>query len=266
MPIAAVNGIRLSYERYGSGEPVVMLAGSASKGNVWILHQVPALTAAGYEVITVDNRGIPPTDTCPEGFTLDDMVEDTAGLIKLLGISPCRVVGFSLGAMIALDLLLAYPELVKEAVLMATRGRTDALRSAMITAGQEIMANGHSLPPHYLAVMRAVRFLSPATQNNEALVRDWLDIFEMSPVDPALAQTQLGLDMIGNRLDDYRKIRTRSLVISFKDDTICPPHFGREVMECIPSCEYREIGGCGHYGYLEEPGAVNSAIIDFFQR
>jgi pimeloyl-ACP methyl ester carboxylesterase len=34
--------------------------------------------------------------------------------------------------------------------------------------------------------------------------------------------------------------------------------------EHIPGCRYEELADCGHYGYLEEPDAVNSLIIDFF--
>ncbi|NEB67029.1 alpha/beta hydrolase, partial [Streptomyces fulvissimus] len=83
------------------------------------LHQVPALRAAGYRVVTFDNRGIPPTDVCADGFTVDDMVADTAGLIEHLGLGPCRVVGTSLGAHVAQELCLARPELVSQVVLLA---------------------------------------------------------------------------------------------------------------------------------------------------
>ncbi|KOG89392.1 alpha/beta hydrolase, partial [Streptomyces varsoviensis] len=123
MALISVNGIRINYEDHGSGEPVVMIMGTGGGGRAWRLHQVPALTAAGYRVITFDNRGIPPTDACPGGFTIDDMVADTAGLIEALGLGPARVVGTSLGGYIAQELALARPELVRQAVLMATRGR-----------------------------------------------------------------------------------------------------------------------------------------------
>src|ERR1017187_10588048 len=80
MPSTVINGVNLSFDEYGSGEPVVLITGSGAKGRMWTPHQVPALTAAGYRVITVDNRGMPPSDGCPEGFTIDDMAADTAGL------------------------------------------------------------------------------------------------------------------------------------------------------------------------------------------
>jgi pimeloyl-ACP methyl ester carboxylesterase len=264
MPIAHVNGITLGYEVYGSGEPVVLIMGSGARGRMWTLHQVPALTMAGYQAITVDNRGVPPADKGPEPFTIDDMVADTAGLIEFLGIGPCRIVGFSMGGVIVQELLLAYPELTTQAVLMASRGRTDVLRYALVTGTSELQRSGVTLPPKYAAAVRAMQYLSPKTLNDEQRVRDWLEIFEVSPEDSAISRSQLGLDMIGNRLEEYRKIRSQCLVIGFQDDLVAAPYLCREISTVIPDCRYLEIPGCGHYGYLEEPDKVNSAIIDFF--
>jgi pimeloyl-ACP methyl ester carboxylesterase len=144
VPVAAVNGINLHYDEYGSGQLVVMITGSGAAGRLWKACQVPALTAAGYRVITVDNRGVPPTDRCPEGFTLKDMVEDVAGLLVTLGATPPRIVGFSLGGIMVQELMLAHPDLVTQAVLMATRGRTDAFRYAMSRVSPMIRSARHS--------------------------------------------------------------------------------------------------------------------------
>lgn len=65
MPRAAVNGVNISFDEYGSGQPVLLITGSGAKARTWTVHQVPALTAAGYRVITVDNRGMPPSDPNP---------------------------------------------------------------------------------------------------------------------------------------------------------------------------------------------------------
>ena len=266
MPNAVINGIKLNFDVYGSGPPVVFIAGSATMGRTWTPHQVPALTAAGYQAITLDNRGIPPSDAPAEKFTLDDMAVDTLGLIEFLGIAPCRVVGFSLGAMIAQELLLvAPPGQITQAVLLATRGRTDALRAAMARAESELLESKVELPPGYAAVVRATQFLSPRTLNDDQEVRDWLDVFELSLPDAGNARAHQGIEVLGNRLEDYRKIRSRCLVVGFSDDLIAPPHFGRELAGYIPGCKYEEVADCGHYGYLEEPDTVNKLITSFFQ-
>ncbi|MFD9051147.1 alpha/beta fold hydrolase [Streptomyces zaomyceticus] len=264
MPVVPVNGIRLNYEDTGEGEPVVMIQGTGGGRTAWQLHQVPALTAAGFRVITFDNRGIPPTSECPEGFTLQDMVGDVAGLVERLGIGPVRVVGTSMGAFVAQELSLARPDLVRQTVLMATRGRTDALRAALTRAETELHDSGVTLPARYSAVLRALKFLSPRTLDDERELADWLDLFELAPPAGPGLRAQMEVSRLENRLAAYRGIRVPCQVIAFADDLVTPPHLGREVAAAIPGAVFEVIEGCGHYGYLEDPAAVNKAMVQFF--
>ena len=265
MPVRVVHGVTVGFDEFGSGEPVVLITGTGGRGREWRAHQVPALTAAGFRVFTLDNRGVPPSDTGPSGFTLDDMVEDTAGLIDALGIGPCRVAGFSLGGIITLEALLKHPELFTQAVIIGARGRTDALHAAMSAAAAELEDSGIVLPAKYAAIVRAMQYLSPRTMNNEQWISDWLDIFELSPQDSAISRAQRGLDLIGNRLEDYRRIRTPCLIVGFGDDLIVPPHLCREIAGSIPGSRYEEVPGCGHYGHLERPAEVNALMLEFFR-
>jgi pimeloyl-ACP methyl ester carboxylesterase len=264
MTIARINGIDLSYDDYGGGEPVVMVTGTGAPGRMWRTHQVPALRAAGYRVITMDNRGIPPTDAGPGRFTLDDMAADVAGLIEHLRLPPCRVAGFSLGGIIVQEMLLARPDLVRQAVLIATLGRTDALTAATAQAEIELCDSGVRLPPRYQATVYAVQNLSRATLNDGDRLTDWLDVLELSAVDLSTVRHQLGLQIIPNRLSAYGKIDCPCLVIGFADDLVTRPHLCRELADAIPGAAYREIEGCGHFGCLERPAAVNAAMIGFF--
>ncbi|AZQ39168.1 alpha/beta hydrolase [Streptomyces cyaneochromogenes] len=265
MPSARINGIRLHYEDSGEGEPVVLVMGQAAGGRAWHLHQVPALVDAGYRAVTFHNRGVPPTDECPDGFTVDDLVADTAGLAEHLGLAPCRFVGVSLGAYVVQELMLARPQLVRQGVLMATRGRTDVLRAAMTNAERALYDSGLDLPVAYTAWVRALQNLSPATLDDDRRVQDWLELFEFSPQPQGPGvRAQLDLDVPEGRLDAYRDVDVPCLVVGFADDVILPPHLGREVADAIPGAVYQEIKGCGHYGYLERPDEVNRVLMEFF--
>jgi pimeloyl-ACP methyl ester carboxylesterase len=266
MPVIAVRGVNISFDEYGSGEPVVLVTGSGGRGREWVMHQVPAITSAGYRAITVDNRGVPPSDVGPEGFTIDDMADDVVGLIGALAISPCRIVGFSLGGSITLEALLKDPSAFSQVVLLGTRGRPDALRSALSAGRAEYEDSGMELPPRYAAAIQAMQYLSPRTMNDERLIRDWLDTFELYQSGAEISRAQRSAALNGNRLEEYRKIRSSCLVIGFQDDLIVPPLLSREVAENIPGCEYQEMADCGHYGHLEQPDAVNSAILSFFRK
>jgi pimeloyl-ACP methyl ester carboxylesterase len=261
MPIVAVNGIQLSYQDVGAGEPVLLVAGTGVGGRVWHAFQAPALIAAGYRVVTVDNRGIAPTDLCADGITLEDLVGDVAALIELLDIGPCRLVGASLGALVVQELALARPELVRGAVLMATRGRTNALWHELAEAQQSLHDSGIALPPRYHALVQAMWSLSPSTLADDQRVTDWLDLHELTAHSDAGRRAQLGAAGMPDRLADYAAIDAPCHVIAFADDLVTPPDLCREVADAIPGAGFEIIPNCGHSGYLEDPEPVNQAIL-----
>ena len=264
MPIATVNGIPLNYQVKGSGQLVVMIMGTGSPGRVWDLHQTPALVKAGYRVCTFDNRGIAPSYESANGMTINDLVGDTAGLIKQLG-GPALVVGTSMGARVAAELALAHPELVTKAVLMGGHGRFDQFQKVLSVGERELDQSGVKLPAKYLAAITAALNLAPATMADERAARDWLDIFEftLGTSSPGV-KAQKRMDRDFNRVDAYRGIVVPVLGMAFADDRMIPPYLTREVADAIPGAKYVAIPDTGHYGYLEKPELVNRAMLDFF--
>lgn len=256
--------INLAYDDRGSGEPVLFIAGRGGGGRTWHLYQVPEFLAAGYRVITFDNRGIGATENA-DGFTTQTMVADTAALIEQLGTAPVRVVGVSMGSYIAQELMLSRPDLVKCAVLMATRGRHDRTREFFWKADRELASRGFDLPPDYSAKVRLLESFSPKTLNDDSSVEDWISMFRMWPVKPTPGlRCQLEVAPSGNRLPAYRNITAPVLVIGFADDLVLPPRLGREVADSLPNGRYLEIPATGHLGFIERPDVVNSAILKFF--
>jgi pimeloyl-ACP methyl ester carboxylesterase len=257
--------INLAYDdRGGAGDPVLFIAGRGGAGRTWHLHQVAAFQRAGFRVITFDNRGVGATENA-DGFTTATMVNETATLIEDLVGGPVRIVGVSMGSFIAQELMVARSELVSEAVLMATRGRHDKTRSFFTDAEKKRMADGIELPPDYGAKIRMLESFSPTTLNDDRLAADWIEMFTMWPErnTPGLL-AQLDVAPYENRLPVYRSIAQRVLVIGFADDVVTPPHLGAEVADAIPNARFRKIREAGHLGFIEQPDAVNSAILEFF--
>jgi pimeloyl-ACP methyl ester carboxylesterase len=256
--------VDLAYDDRGRGEAVLFISGQGGLGRTWDLHQAPAFLAAGYRVITFDNRGVGATSHT-EGFTTATMVADTAELIERLDVAPARVVGVSMGAYIAQELMLARPELVSSAVLMATRARHDRARDFFGTAERDLADADIRLPVAYEAKMRLLESFAPRTLNDDAVVGDWIDTFTRWPAKTTPGtRAQYGVAPCADRRPAYRSITTPALVIGFSADLVMPPHLGLEVADALPNGRYLEIADAGHLGFLERPDAVNAAILDFF--
>jgi pimeloyl-ACP methyl ester carboxylesterase len=265
MPYVFTNGIRLAYERSGRGERVLFIMGSGAGGRVWTMHQTPAVVQAGYQAVTFDNRGIAPSDVPAGKYSLDDLVADTRGLIEALDAAPCRIVGTSLGSLIAQELAISAPHLVRSAVLIATKSRSDVVRAAQAQAERALLESGLKLPNESEAVAAVFQTLSPATLNDDVAVSLWLDTYRRSLGRDA-AYGQAWVDTDTDRRAALRTITAPCRVISFGDDLVTPPHLSAEVADAIPNCDLVEIPGCGHFGYLERPDEVNAAIIEFLDK
>lgn len=253
----------LAYEECGAGDPVVFIAGTGGAGRTWHIHQVPVFLQAGYRCITFDNRGVGATENA-SGFGTEQMVADTIGIIEKCGGGPVRLVGMSMGAVIAQELMLVRPDLVHQAVLMGTRGRIDPTRIAFRAADVDLAESGVDLPATYAAKVRVLENFSPKTINSP-LIDEWLQMFVAFPLKRSPGwRAQLEVAPHGNRLPAYGSIPTEVLVIGFADDVVTPPALGREVGEAIPRGRYVQIANAGHLGFLERHEAVNRAMLDFF--
>ncbi|ANZ38946.1 alpha/beta hydrolase [Lentzea guizhouensis] len=263
MALVPLNGIELNVQTEGSGDLVVLVMGTGSPGRVWRTYQVPALVKAGYRVAYFDNRGIKPSSECADGFTIDDMVADTAALITHLG-APAHVVGTSLGARVVQELVLTRPDLVRSAVMMATTARPDPVQQMWARGMRELHDKGIELPAAFYAATSVVRNLAPATLEDPVIARDWLQMYEFASAAPSAGErVQLSLGDFPPRVDAYRGITVRSLVVGFAEDRVLPPRLSREVADAIPGARYAEVADCGHIGYLERPDEVNRLLVEF---
>ena len=141
-PAATVEGagVELAYDERGSGEPVVLVHGTASTRTIW--DELRDALGDEFRTIAYDRRAYGDSGA-PEGFTACTVYEhgdDLIALLRGLDVAPALLCGHSFGAMTCLDVLIREPELVRAAVLieppmlwLASNGTeaTSELRDAM---------------------------------------------------------------------------------------------------------------------------------------
>lgn len=103
----------LPIQRQGDGPPVVLVHGAAP-ADTW--GDLPHLLSQAHAVIMYARRGFPPANDHPLAPSLRVHTEDLADIVQTTG--PATVVGWSSGGVIALDLALLRPELVRRLVLI----------------------------------------------------------------------------------------------------------------------------------------------------
>ena len=116
MPKLHVRDIDLYYQITGQGQPLLFIHGLGSGARDWEL-QV-AFFSRHYQVVTFDVRGHGQSDKPPGPYSIPLFAADTAELIQALGIAPTHVVGLSLGGMIAFQLAVSTPDLVRSLVIV----------------------------------------------------------------------------------------------------------------------------------------------------
>ncbi len=115
MPTIKISDITLNYEITGEGQPLLLIHGLGSSMRDWEM-QVPVF-AQRYQVITYDARGHGSSDKPRGPYSLSMFAADTAALMIELDSAPAHVVGISMGGMIALQLAVDRPELIKSMVV-----------------------------------------------------------------------------------------------------------------------------------------------------
>lgn len=116
MPTITLGDLSTYYEVHGEGEPLLLIHGLGSSMDDWEW-QVPVLRHA-FTVVTYDVRGHGKTGKPVEAYSMSQFSNDASRLVTALALGPMHVVGLGLGGMIAFQLAVNYPNLVRSLVIV----------------------------------------------------------------------------------------------------------------------------------------------------
>jgi pimeloyl-ACP methyl ester carboxylesterase len=152
--VEASNGVAYAYRRFGSPSPgtlpLVMLVHFRGNLDNWDPLLLGSL-ASGREVITVDNAGVGLSSGLVP-YTITEMARDAIAFIDALGLTRIDLFGFSIGGMIAQELTLIRPQLVRRLVLAATGPRSGHLMHGWINDVQYLANVADNHPEDLLSV------------------------------------------------------------------------------------------------------------------
>ena len=241
-----VGDISIGYRQFGTGAPLVLIAGQNSAMNTWSL-ALPQRLAQRFQVTMFDNRGVGySTDNPRDPLTIQLMADDTAGLLQALHISHANVLGWSTGGEIALALAVRHPDLVQALVLSgATAGGPRAIQAA--PAIDALLASSRLQDEMKLLSERLFTPSGSAAMND--YVGGYLQV-PAGPVSAEIVQRQAAAEQAFARdtevYDALPRISARTLVTNGSLDQLVPPGNARLIASRIPHAQLVIFDGAAH--------------------
>jgi pimeloyl-ACP methyl ester carboxylesterase len=237
---ANVNDIKVYYEIYGAGEPLLLLHGNGGSIQSF-MYQIPELSKH-FRVIAVDSRAQGKSTDSDQEITYALMASDMSALIEKLNLGSVDVVGWSDGGNVGLELALAHPQQVKKLV---TFGANYTHENSLAPPDPVAM---EADDPRLLTTTRAIKKLREGRVELTPVVKKKLaDLMEKYP---NLTVEQLNrikapvLVVVGDR--DLIKV----------DQTI-------SLFTSLPHSQLFIVPGASHLVPIEQPELVNSEAIKF---
>ena len=259
MPYLDVGACRIHYQVTGAGEPVVLIMGLGMDMTGWD-RLMPHLKA--YRVLRIDNRGSGLSEAPDVPYTIGAMASDVVAAMRAAGMSSAHVYGASLGSMIAQQLTLSHPELVRSMILgcpspgaISVPGDPGILRL--------LLARRRYTPAE--AFWRAAPFLFHDALNDPAALKEALRRRAAMPFNPVGYRRQLEAALRWSSLTRLHRVRVPTLVIHGDHDRLIPSVNGRLVARLIPGAQLHIVKGAGHVYSVDAPEEAARTALAFLE-
>ncbi|MEM7394429.1 MAG: alpha/beta hydrolase [Verrucomicrobiota bacterium] len=251
MPTVETNGINMFYDEVGSGDPLICIMGITAPGAVWEAH-VEAWQEH-FRCIMGDNRGVGSSDKPVGPYSSAMMADDYAGLMDALGIEKARVVGCSMGSIIAQQMALRHPDKVQSMVLMCPWARCDRYAKSVFKHMMDCKARLR--PEEFMEWVQLLIFTKPFWDNDDAYqsIIDGRGDAANNPAPQPLhaLEAQAAACIDHDVVDQLGDIQCPALVIDGKDDIFTPTWMTKEVADGIPNSDLHLYDGAGHAFHWE---------------
>ncbi len=252
---APVNGLKMYYEIYGNGEPLVLIHGGL--GAIEMFAPILPTLSQNHKVIAVDLQAHGRTADIDRPLRFDLMADDIAALLKYLKIDKADVMGYSVGGEVALRSAIQHPEVVRKLVVVSAAFKRDGWYPENI-AGMSQMGPAAAEAMKQTPMYQLYSQLAPRQQ-------DWSVLF-----------TKLG-DLGKQDYDwsaEVKNIKIPTLIVVGDADAVRTAHAveffglfgggqrdgGWDGSGRPKNCELAILPGLTHYTIFNSPALASTAI------
>ena len=274
---ARVGDLRLAYQEWGEGPPVLMIPALVSNVEVWWEHELyrRSLEYFGKHMTCVcfDKRGIGLSDGFDGTPTLEQRNEDVLAVMDAVGWESAHIMGVSEGGVMAQLFAADYPDRVESLTLI----NTFVPRQYQSRVPDYVQDGDPPLKPRSKIIERFLRMAStwaedpgymvewemPSQIGNESFTR-WAGRLQRLSASPRDFLRQFesiaGLDAE----DAPERISARTMVMHVKGDAVLNVAMGRLMADLIPGATYQEIDGNDHFFWcMPNWREIADAVIEF---
>jgi non-heme chloroperoxidase len=263
MPLCEVEtGVRLYYESYGTGEPVVFIHGGGTSHESW--EQQTGALFERFRTIAYDLRGHGASDKPDHGHTFDRLVEDLEALIAHLGLDRVSLVCHAIGGYVGLKFALKNPDALAKLVLVDSSARFlgDDKEGGFSIAFFENLLSTMAADK----VGATVRLIGdyffhrdPGPEVKQAILQEMLQW-------PLAATKMLSRDAVSfDVVDRLGEVRAPTLVMHGRHDRKQRFAGAALLADGIPNARLVVFEESAHLPYLEEAGRFNETLIAFLE-
>lgn len=255
MKTANVNGVDLHYTDQGPKDgPALVFSNSLGTDlRVWdaLLPHLPA----GLRIVRYDKRGHGLSEETPGPYSIDQLADDAAGLIRHLELRDVVFVGLSIGGLIGQSLATRHGDLLAGLVISNSAAK---IGEAQMWQDRIAAIRANGLTSIGAATME--RWFSPAFRDSGA-AGPWQRMLERQPLQgyAACCEAIAAADL----RDAVKGLRLPVQLIAGTLDGATPPEIVRATADLIDGARYDTIEGAGHIPCVETP-AAHAAIVTRF--
>ncbi|MCX2745448.1 alpha/beta hydrolase [Mangrovivirga sp. M17] len=259
MPDISVNGTTLYYEQEGN-EKETLVFGHSLLFNLRMFDSQVEYLKSKYTCIRFDFRGHGKSESTDNGYDLNTLTEDFAGLVQELNIGNCHFIGFSMGGMVALRAAIKYPELIKSLILIDTSSEPEPKSGMIRNKAMLFVAKYIGLAPIAGRVMKMFfgkSFLhDPERESTRELYSNYFKTNDRKGIVKAVKGVLYRKGITGK----LKLINQPTTILVGEEDQLTDHQKAEILHRNIRNSKLEVIPRAAHMSPVEEPQIVNSII------